>query len=72
MKVGDILRQIEDLCVGCPPEIGCFGNACPYKNVPVYYCDECGDQAPLYIWDNLELCLDCIEKKLDKVEGTHD
>jgi hypothetical protein len=71
MKAGDILKRIEDECVGCPPEIGCFGNSCPYKNVTRYYCDFCEDEAPLYYFDGCELCLDCIEKRLDKVEGSH-
>lgn len=36
--------KYKNECVGCPPEIGCIDSACPYKNVPVYYCDECGEE----------------------------
>lgn len=35
---------IEDECVGCPPEIGCYGSSCPNKNVSHYFCDECGEE----------------------------
>ena len=70
MKVGDILKRIEDECVGCPPSMPCIGNLCPYKNVVRYYCDKCGCEDVLYEYDNFELCLDCIEKLLDKVDGS--
>ena len=70
MKVGDILKRIEDECIGCPPNMGCIGNLCPYKNVVRYYCDKCGYEDVLYEWDDCELCLDCIEKLLDKVDGS--
>ena len=59
--------QYEDECVGCPAELGCLGDSCKYKNVPHYYCDECGDEGELYYYDNRELCLDCIEKELTPV-----
>ena len=70
MKVGDRLKCVVDECVGCPSEIGCFGNSCPYKNVERYYCDSCEDEAPLYEYDGEELCLECIEKRLTPVEGS--
>lgn len=35
-------------CVGCPPNMCCIGDACPHKNVPVYYCDECGEEIVEY------------------------
>ena len=41
---------VKDECVGCPPEIGCYGSSCPYKNVPHYFCDECGEE----ITDNFD------------------
>lgn len=34
--------KIENDCVGCPPEMGCLGSSCPYRDVPHYYCDDCG------------------------------
>lgn len=57
----------EDECVGCPKEIGCFGMACPNKRVPHHYCDECDSEEQLYHYDGEELCIDCIEKRLDRV-----
>ena len=59
---------IENECVECPPDIGCLGDSCPYKNVPRLYCDECEEENQLYWWDGRQLCLDCIEKQLEKVE----
>lgn len=59
----------EDECVGCPTEMGCIGSACPNRNVKHCYCDECGDDVEkLYRFDGDELCLDCIEKRLEVVE----
>ena len=60
--------RIEDECVDCPSDIGCIGNACPYKNVPRLYCDECGEENTLYWWDGQQLCLDCIEALLERVD----
>ncbi len=51
----------EDMCVGCPPEIGCLGKSCPYKKVPVPYCDQCGDTA-IYHVDEFDLCEDCFKE----------
>ena len=36
--------RIENDCVGCPKEMGCLGSSCPYRDVPHYYCDECGEE----------------------------
>ena len=36
--------RFENECVGCPPERGCIGSACPYVNVPRCYCDDCGEE----------------------------
>lgn len=60
--------EYENECVGCPPEMGCMGSSCPNRNVPHYYCDECGDETSLYYYDDKELCIDCIKKLLEKVE----
>lgn len=60
--------KFEDECVGCPPELGCDGDQCPYKNVPRYYCDECGEKDQLYWFDYQQLCLYCIEARLERVE----
>ena len=59
----------ENECVGCPAELGCLGSDCPNRNVPHFYCDECKeDVETLYYYDGKELCLECIEKMLEKVK----
>lgn len=55
------MRIIENDCVGCPPDLGCIGDQCPYRNAVHYYCDICGDDA-VYILDDEELCEDCVKK----------
>ena len=62
------MKKIENDCVGCPLEMGCFGKSCPYVDVPHYYCDKCGDEAPLYYVDGQELCEVCALNTLEKVE----
>ena len=64
------MKRILDECVGCPPEIGCFGSNCPYKNVVRFYCDRCGEENKLYHYDGEELCEDCLIKEFDVVEGS--
>ena len=31
--------KIENDCVGCG--LPCLGSACPYREVPYFYCDDC-------------------------------
>ena len=69
MKVGDILRCIENECVDCG--LPCIHESCKYYRVTRYYCDECKDERVLYEYDDEELCLDCVEKRLTKVEGSY-
>lgn len=60
--------KYEDECVGCPAELGCLGSSCPNKNVKHFYCDECKDEVDdLYYFDGEELCINCIERRLEKV-----
>ena len=65
------MKKIEDECVGCPPEMGCVGNRCPYKNVVRFYCDRCGSEEKLYHYENEELCLDCLLENFEIVEGSN-
>ena len=38
--------KYEDHCCGCAvPGYPCIGSLCPNINIPVYYCDFCGDYA---------------------------
>ena len=50
--------RCEDECVGCPPEMGCLGDRCPYMNVTHFSCDECNedfDSDELYDYEGLKL-----------------
>ena len=60
--------RYEDECVGCSAlGFPCYGAACPNKNVPHAYCDECdedvGDEE-LYEYDGEELCYDCLMNRI--------
>lgn len=57
--------KYEDECVGCPPELGCLGSACPNRNVPHLYCDKCGKEVAEFYED--ELCIDCVEASSEEV-----
>lgn len=58
--------EIENECVGCPPERGCLGDSCPNRNVRRLYCDFCGDEVDeLYrYFDGSELCEECVKEKI--------
>lgn len=55
--------KYENQCVDCPKEMGCLGNSCRYRNVSVYYCDTCGDEADYEI-DGDHYCWDCAAEYL--------
>lgn len=65
------MRRTENECVGCPPNLACLYRACPFYEVNRYYCDECNDETILYEFDGQELCIECIKKRLDVVEGSN-
>lgn len=54
--------KIENECVDCGKP--CLRDSCPYRNVTRYYCDDCGDESELFEFDDKELCMDCIKKRL--------
>ena len=58
----------EDRCVGCPPERGCLGDACPNKNVAVYICDHCEEdiEGVVYEVDGEDLCEYCLHQRFRK------
>ena len=65
------MTEYEDCCVGCPKEMGCLGDSCPNKNVPVLICDICGCEVDeLWEHDGKEYCFECLQEELDfrKVE----
>ena len=54
-------------CVDCG--LPCIMHSCRYYRVTRYYCDKCKEEVEtLYYFDAQELCLDCIEKQLERVE----
>ena len=61
---------LENECVGCPPEMGCLGDGCPYINVPHYHCDKCDEETTLYHFDGKHLCINCIKEELEEVVYT--
>lgn len=54
-------------CVGCPPEMGCIGEACPQRHVVRCYCDKCKDELPdneeVIVINNEQYCPECAEEK---------
>lgn len=59
------MKRYVDMCVGCPPEIGCLGRTCPKRNVLVCDCDVCRFGDAKYTWDGDDYCDDCINDVLD-------
>ena len=61
----------ENECCNCAvPGYPCLGESCSNKRVPHFYCDSCkNEHDTVYEFDGEELCIGCIEKRLDKVEG---
>lgn len=43
--------KYENECMGCT-SIGlhCIGSSCRNRNVPHFYCDECGEEEELYVY----------------------
>ena len=64
------MRQIENECVGCPPEIGCIGPSCPYVHVTRCYCDVCGESAE-YTIDGKDYCENCATEYLQEAFDAH-
>lgn len=62
--------ETRDECVGCPPGMGCLHSGCPYINVTVFICDECGDEVEdlYYGEDGKEYCDACVLHHIEKVE----
>lgn len=60
--------KTENECVDC--SLPCMYDGCQYYQVTRYYCDDCGTEDVLYDWDNQQLCIDCIKKRLTIVEGS--
>ena len=67
-------KVVEDECCGCAaPGYPCLGSACPNRNVPHYFCDDCEDEfepEELYYDDvtDEELCSHCFLKRYKTVK----
>ena len=59
--------EYENECCDCG--LPCLGNSCPNRNVPHFYCDDCGCEEDLYEFENKQLCIDCIKERLVKVNA---
>lgn len=60
--------KYENECCGCAaPAYPCLSDTCHNRHVPHYYCDNCNCEEQLYYYDGQELCLSCIENKLERV-----
>jgi len=59
------MLKLENQCVDCG--LPCIGNSCHYRNVPVYYCDECGSPEAKYKIEGTDVCEDCALKILNEI-----
>ena len=60
--------RYEDQCVDCG--LPCMGESCPNRNVPVYTCDDCGEEfypEDLYEVDGDMLCEHCLLNRFPRV-----
>ena len=63
------VKYTNECCSCAVPGYPCLGINCPNRHVKHYYCDDCGnDVETLYRFEDKELCLNCIEKRLEVVE----
>ena len=59
----------ENQCCSCG--LPCLGSTCPNQNVPVYYCDHCGEELDeVYEVDGEDLCEVCLKKLFVKEVGS--
>lgn len=63
------MRIYTNECCDCQL-LPCLHNSCPNYNVERFLCDECKEETTLYEFDGQELCIDCIIKQLDVIEGS--
>ena len=64
--------RYENHCVGCRSMgLPCLGASCSNKNVPVYYCDTCGEELnpdEMYEVDDEDLCEECLKERFRKCD----
>lgn len=59
-----MIKYENDCCNCSTPLYPCDGS---HKRVPHFYCDECGQETDIYYFDGDELCIDCVEARLEVV-----
>ena len=65
------MKKVENECLGCTDlKLHCFGASCPYKDVPRFYCDRCGEEEVLYDYYGEEICKECLLKEFNIVDGS--
>ena len=57
--------RVESGCVDCG--LPCMNRACRYYKHIIYECDACGEEGPIYWFDNDQLCINCVEERLEEV-----
>lgn len=58
---------VESDCCDC--DLPCIGSSCKHFKTVRFVCDDCEEDVDdLYYFDGQELCIDCIEHKLERVE----
>lgn len=65
------MKKIENHCCDCAvPGYPCIGNACPNRNVPVFYCDGCEEpiRGEVYEDGDEDLCRYCYHERYEGEE----
>ena len=65
-----MIRIQNDCCSCAVPGYPCIGERCELLHAKHYFCDECGDEVypgELYWFDGEQLCISCIESRLEVV-----
>lgn len=66
------MTYYENQCCDCAtPAYPCLGDNCGLRHVKVYICDQCEFEVgygDLFEYEGEELCIDCIQKRLTRVE----
>ena len=52
----------ENDCVGCATDGYPCDPCCTRKRAKHFYCDECGCEEQLYLYDGRQLCMECIDE----------
>ena len=61
--------KYENRCCDCATgSYHCLGATCSLLNVPITYCDECGDEiaGDVYEVDDEELCEECLKERFKR------